>query len=210
MHDRSRSPLYDRWDANGIQQSSWKAPEDAEDHHFKLGEIDAEIYFPSTDKATTRLTDLVKSATTSVHFLAFSFTSKPIGDAMLDRAANGVEIRGIFENSGACSGEYAELAAAPPGQNVKVGRWIYGPQNFMHHKVIIVDATTVAFASFNFSDSADNGNDENVVIVHDAKIAGSFEEEYSRIALAVDHMKSQAPPCASAPDQPVSPETPTP
>jgi phosphatidylserine/phosphatidylglycerophosphate/cardiolipin synthase-like enzyme len=51
----------------------------------------------------------------------------------------------------------------------------------MHHKVIIIDAKTVIFGSFNFSRSADAENDENLLIVDDAGLAQSFEQEFAKV-----------------------------
>jgi phosphatidylserine/phosphatidylglycerophosphate/cardiolipin synthase-like enzyme len=115
--------------------------------------------------------------------LAFSFTSQEMTAAVVARAQAGVEVRGVFENSGACSGAYKPLAALG-AQNVNLARWPYGPTNFMHHKVFIVDGDTVVFSSFNFSSSADNSNDENVLVVRDQAFAAQFEQAYQIVEKA--------------------------
>jgi phosphatidylserine/phosphatidylglycerophosphate/cardiolipin synthase-like enzyme len=48
----------------------------------------------------------------------------------------------------------------------------------MHHKVIIIDRETVLFGSFNFSNSANDSNDENIVIIHDPTFTSFFVEEF--------------------------------
>ena len=50
----------------------------------------------------------------------------------------------------------------------------------LHHKVIILDDSTVILGSFNFSSNATDSNDENLVIIHDAGIAGQYVTEYNR------------------------------
>jgi phosphatidylserine/phosphatidylglycerophosphate/cardiolipin synthase-like enzyme len=50
-----------------------------------------------------------------------------------------------------------------------------------HHKVIIIDGKIVIFGSYNFSDSAEVKNDENVLIVHDEGFAQAFEQEFMRL-----------------------------
>jgi phosphatidylserine/phosphatidylglycerophosphate/cardiolipin synthase-like enzyme len=47
--------------------------------------------------------------------------------------------------------------------------------------VIIIDDETVILGSYNFSQSAETRNDENVLIIHDAAVAGRFVEEFGRI-----------------------------
>jgi len=54
------------------------------------------------------------------------------------------------------------------------------PRN-MHHKVIVIDGEIVICGSFNFSDSADRSNDENLLIIYNRAVAAKFEEEFQRV-----------------------------
>jgi phosphatidylserine/phosphatidylglycerophosphate/cardiolipin synthase-like enzyme len=56
-----------------------------------------------------------------------------------------------------------------------------GEPGLMHIKAIIVDGKTVAFGSYNFTASAENKNDENVLIITDEALAGTFERAFDRI-----------------------------
>ena len=51
----------------------------------------------------------------------------------------------------------------------------------MHHKVFIIDNETVVTGSFNPTASAENKNDENIIIIKDRMIAGSFLKEFGRL-----------------------------
>ena len=51
----------------------------------------------------------------------------------------------------------------------------------MHEKVIILDEETVILGSYNFTRSADQNNDENLLIIRDAGVARLFLEEFERI-----------------------------
>ena len=51
----------------------------------------------------------------------------------------------------------------------------------MHHKVFIIDNKTVATGSFNPSLSADERNDENILIIHDKRIASAFLKEFDSL-----------------------------
>jgi phosphatidylserine/phosphatidylglycerophosphate/cardiolipin synthase-like enzyme len=48
----------------------------------------------------------------------------------------------------------------------------------MHHKIFIIDNKTVITGSFNPSANADINNDENILIIHDKKIAKKYLEEF--------------------------------
>jgi phosphatidylserine/phosphatidylglycerophosphate/cardiolipin synthase-like enzyme len=166
------------------------------DHVLTIGGRPVEVFFPHTDKAAARVAEIVSGATESVHLMAFQFTAGPIADALLDRASKGLEIRGVFENNGACQGVYPQLAATKG--NVTVSRWAFGHiqglRNFLHHKVFIVDQKTVVFGSFNFTASAEDSNDENLIVVTDPAIAKTFEQEYQLIEKVIGKTK-QAPAC---------------
>jgi phosphatidylserine/phosphatidylglycerophosphate/cardiolipin synthase-like enzyme len=192
--------LYKKYDPDvPIPREPAEPDPDPATHTFELGGRRMELYFPRAEPALKRIAEVASGAKKSIHFMAFSFPSSDLGDALLDRAAHGVDVQGVFENSGACSGQYKALEAAtsPAKDHIAVQRWIYGPTNFMHHKVLIIDATTVVFASFNFSDSANGSNDENVMIVTDPKVAATFEAEYERLS-AVTALTKQPPPCTAA------------
>ncbi len=136
-----------------------------------------ENYFAAEDKVTSRLVPRLLAATQSIDFMAFSFTSDPLGQALLDRAKAGVVVRGVFETTGSQTkfSEYGPLKAA--------GLEVYTDGNpyVMHHKVFIIDGRTVIFGSFNFSDNADTANDENLLIVDDVNLAQQFEAEFLRV-----------------------------
>ena len=102
------------------------------------------------------------------------------GEAMLGRADAGVQIRGVFETTGSDTAYsyYPHMEAAEMA-NVDV-RTDGNPQ-IMHHKVIIIDRETVIFGSFNFSDSANRKNDENIVIVHDPIFTNFFVQEMESV-----------------------------
>ncbi|NOZ71620.1 MAG: hypothetical protein GXP38_06865 [Chloroflexi bacterium] len=122
----------------------------------------------------------VASAEQEILFLTFAFTSKEIGEAMLGRADAGVSVRGVFETVGSENEfSYYTIAGREDLANLDV-RQDSSP-GLMHHKVFIIDRTTVVFGSFNFTDSANRKNDENIVIVHDPAFAAPFVQEFERI-----------------------------
>ena len=53
-----------------------------------------EIYFSPEDKAAERIMELIQDAQESINFLAYSFTSNDIGEAMMERAQAGVSSDG--------------------------------------------------------------------------------------------------------------------
>lgn len=136
-----------------------------------------ENYFSTHDRPATHVADTLKLAKKSIHFMAFSFTHAGIADAMMDRHTAGAEIAGVFEKTQTASGHSAYFKMHDARLPVYLDA---NPRN-MHHKVIIIDGEIVIFGSFNFSESADKSNDENLVIVYNRAVAAKFEEEFQRV-----------------------------
>ncbi len=119
-----------------------------------------------------RLAELADEAR-SVRFMAFVLTRDQIMSVLVDRAQAGLlDVRGIVETS---QRRYvASLYCG--GLDVRQD----GNPNILHHKVFIFDDATVALGSFNFSASAANDNDENMLIIHNRDVAQAFLEEFER------------------------------
>ena len=125
-----------------------------------------------------RILDVLRTARSSVHVMAFAFTRTDFGDVLLERSQAGVTIQAVFERRQVASGSDAVYnlfsAAGIPA------RLDGNPYN-LHTKAIIVDESIVVFGSFNFSRNAEERNNENVLIVHDAELAALFEAEFARV-----------------------------
>jgi phosphatidylserine/phosphatidylglycerophosphate/cardiolipin synthase-like enzyme len=136
-----------------------------------------ENYFSTHDRPAGHVIETLKLARKSIHFLAFSFTHDGIGQAMLTKSSAGMEVVGVFEKTQTAAGhsEYPKFHDA--GLSVYLDA---NPRN-MHHKVIIIDGEIVIAGSFNFSDSADRSNDENLLIIYNRAVAVRFEEEFQRV-----------------------------
>jgi phosphatidylserine/phosphatidylglycerophosphate/cardiolipin synthase-like enzyme len=137
-----------------------------------------EVYFSPDDGTIDRLVELVNGAEESIHFLAYSFTSDPLADAMIAKARDGIAVEGVFDSYqyGSNTGtEYDRLKAA--------GLDVYqdGRSWKMHHKVIIIDGRIVVTGSYNFSYSAETKNDENTLIIHNPEVAARYLEVYQKI-----------------------------
>jgi phosphatidylserine/phosphatidylglycerophosphate/cardiolipin synthase-like enzyme len=142
-----------------------------------LGSVPIENYFAPKDGVADKIIARLKQAQQSIHFLAFSFTSDPIGSAMLARATAGVSVAGVFEKTGSET-QYSEYGRM---RKAKLDVLQDGNPYVMHHKVIIIDGRTVIFGSFNFSNNADKDNDENLLIIDDPTLAQAFEAEFQRV-----------------------------
>jgi len=141
---------------------------------LQIGETRVETYFSPIqgDEIESRLVELIMGAQTSIRFMAFSFTLDSVGNAVIDRAASGVDVAGVFETVGSLRGQLLPMECA--GLNVRQD----GNPDILHHKVFIIDESIVVFGSFNFSNSGRDDNSENLLVVFDPAIAQAFLAEW--------------------------------
>ena len=137
-----------------------------------------EVYFSPEDGTLEHILSAVNLAQESISFLAYSFTSDELAQALIERANAGVTVRGVFDkdqyhsNSGT---EYETL------HNAGLDVWLDANPRLMHHKVIIIDGQVVITGSYNFSNNAEQYNDENTLIIHDPGIAAQYLAEFQQI-----------------------------
>jgi phosphatidylserine/phosphatidylglycerophosphate/cardiolipin synthase-like enzyme len=142
-----------------------------------VGNTQIQTYFAAEGKVAGKVAEALNQAQHSIHFMAFSFTHDAIGEVVAQKFSDKVEVRGVFENMGAGTqySEYGKLKAL--GADVKRD----GNPAIMHHKVFIIDGKTVITGSFNFSESADKNNDENLLIIESEDLARQYEEEFKKV-----------------------------
>jgi len=144
---------------------------------FNQDGVPIEIHFAAEDDVVGRILAEINGATSSIRFMTFSFTRDDIGEALLAQAGNGVEIQGVFETTGSET-EFSEMPRLLcAGLDVRQD----GNRGVLHHKVFIIDESTVLTGSFNFSNNATQSNDENMVIIRNADIADLYLQEFERV-----------------------------
>ncbi|MGD8813544.1 MAG: phospholipase D-like domain-containing protein [Anaerolineales bacterium] len=139
--------------------------------------VSVEVYFSPDDDPATRIIELLFEADESIDFMVYAFTSDPIADAMLARSEAGVIVRGVIERGQAANAgsDFDRLSQS------EIDLRLDANERNMHHKVIVIDGETVITGSYNFSRSAQEFNDENVLVLHDVSLAEQFLIEFERI-----------------------------
>jgi phosphatidylserine/phosphatidylglycerophosphate/cardiolipin synthase-like enzyme len=157
----------DRSPTSGANGQDWLSVDGAQ----------VQVLFSPDDRPARRLVELINQAEKSINFLAFTLTHNGMRDALLDANAGGVRVRGVFdaEQTYAAGSDYDSLRTS--GVDVRLDATL----GLMHAKVIILDEETVIMGSYNFTRSAEENNDENILIIRDADVARLFLEEFERI-----------------------------
>jgi phosphatidylserine/phosphatidylglycerophosphate/cardiolipin synthase-like enzyme len=146
-------------------------------YYVKIGDTDINIYFSPEDKIERIIIERIKKAKHTIHFMGFSFTSKKLAEEIIRLNKKGIKIYGIIEKIGSNSKDSQYVKLKLEGTQVKLDKNI----NRMHHKVIIIDESIIITGSYNFSVSANEKNDENIIILHNKDISKKYIEEFFKL-----------------------------
>lgn len=124
--------------------------------------------FCPEDACASVVLGVLKTAKERIRFMTYSFTDDLIGSFL---ASAPVRVEGIFDSSQL--GQYSEYQRLAGRSVVKKG---------IHHKVFIVDNSTVITGSYNPTKNGNERNDENVLVISDSVIAARFNEEFERLS----------------------------
>ncbi len=147
-------------------------------HFFRIGGRPVESRFSPSDLTTVAIEKTLLSADHDLSFALLTFTKDELGAAVVNREQAGVSCRGVIDNPNDNGSELNYLLAN--GVKVKGD----DKPAVIHHKYGVVDAflptsdPTVETGSHNWSLTAETGNDENTLVLHDAKIAMMYAMEF--------------------------------
>lgn len=157
-------------------------------HFLMIGGRSVESYFSPTDNVNGRLLQAIATADNDLHFESMLITRADLGRALASQVTSrniAACSDGLVNDTSGTAGFAFRLIKAGMGNRVLIKK----TSGIMHHKTLIVDAgasqsdPTVFVGSHNWTASADTENDENTLVVHDAKVTNRYYQEYAaRIA----------------------------
>lgn len=136
-----------------------------------------DYYFSPKDKSNALIVDAINQAQTQVRFMAFSYTDDAIGQAMIAAHRRGLSVAGVMERQNV-RGTGSEFAILEEGG---VDILADGNCYIMHHKTMIIDDDVVITGSYNFTKSAEQSNDENLLIIRSPQLVAQYLAEYDRV-----------------------------
>lgn len=142
-----------------------------------MGKIPVETAFAPSDKVADLICRQLSYAKKSIRVMAFVLTSEKIADQLGKMAKKGVNVECILDRGQARTRYSRDQYLLGCGVRIHISPNSRGK---MHHKVIVIDEETVITGSYNFSENAETGNDENIVIVKDSGLGKLFQKEFTR------------------------------
>jgi phosphatidylserine/phosphatidylglycerophosphate/cardiolipin synthase-like enzyme len=158
---------------------SANSPADTPYPRMDISGVPVETYFSPDDGVQEAMLKVIAQADSSIVFMAYSFTSDELADALIERYKKGVQVQGVMDEDQIQSntgGEYENFlrAGIPVTQDDIPGQ--------MHNKVMIINGEIVITGSYNFSKNAEKRNDENVLVIHSRDIAEVYLQAYQEIS----------------------------
>ncbi len=139
-------------------------------HKFIIDGKDVECYFSPSDGTNAQILNTIKNADVNMSIATMLITRSDIGYALQDAVNDrSVDLKILVNSEGQCSQTVWALLSTLLGDSLQEDAAVSG---IMHHKYMVADegtssSPTLLVGSHNWSNSADNKNDENTLIFHD-------------------------------------------
>ena len=137
----------------------------------------SQAYFAPGDACLRKLRELCRSARRSLDICVFTISDDRLAQEILDCHARGVLVRVLTDNEKRFDegSDVARLHRA--GIAVRLDDTPF----HMHHKFALFDGRLLANGSFNWTRSATDRNEENLVVTDDAKLVGWFAGRFDAL-----------------------------
>jgi len=158
-------------------------------HLFFVNGKRIEVYFSPSDNVSTQIENTIANYTNkSINFVIYAFTRFNISNKMKTQYTPPTKmVRGVFDVSQATAGTVYEEMKGIGGTtpwNPAAPVYLENQTGLLHSKYMLIDADLlssdpiVETGSFNYSNSATFGNDENCMIIHDSLMANQYYQEF--------------------------------
>ena len=134
------------------------------------------VHFSPKGGCTDVVVNEIKRARREVLVLAYSFTSKPIAEALVEAKKRGVHIDIVLDHSNETEVHtdlqyFLDEGLAPT---------IDPHHAIAHNKIMVIDQHTVITGSFNFTNQAEHENAENLLVLkHYPDLASAYRQNFT-------------------------------
>lgn len=136
-----------------------------------------ETSFSRTENTAADLIDWINQANESIKAMVMLITNDQITQSLIEAKNRAVTVEFIIDSEWLYSSgsDYTSLLDA--GIDIRSDE----RTGLMHHKVMIIDEKIIITGSYNWSASAEDSNDENILILRSSSIASDYLDEFQRI-----------------------------
>ena len=128
------------------------------------------VYFSPHGGCTDAVVRELDRAQSRVLVQAYSFTSAPIAEALVNAHRRHVRVEVVLDKSQRTE----KYSSATFIFNNGIRCYIDAQHAIAHNKVIVIDGHTVLTGSFNFTRAAEENNAENLLVIDDPDLAAKY------------------------------------
>lgn len=137
----------------------------------------SQAYFAPGDACLRKLRELCRSARRSLDICVFTISDDRLAQEILDCHARGVLVRVLTDNEK----RFDEGSDVARLHHAGIAVRLDDTPFHMHHKFALFDGRVLANGSFNWTRSATDRNEENLVVTDDAKLVGWFAGRFDAL-----------------------------
>ncbi len=141
-------------------------------NRFNIGNSELEIYFSPQYKSSKRIIELINKSTKYIYIPAFLITHTNISNSLINAHKRTVDVRIILDANSASTRNTKHQLLRDNGIKLKFENYA----GKLHSKTMIIDDQYLIMGSMNFSNSGENKNDENQLIIKNSSIAKNYRE----------------------------------
>ena len=142
--------------------------------NVNIGNTNLSVYFSPQDKGmTNELSEIINKSKKYIYIPTFLFTHKKLEQELINAHNRGIDIKIIIDSTNT----YGQHSVFKELRNVGIPVKVENYAGKMHAKTMIIDDEYLVIGSANFSNSGENKNDENMLIINN-KILTQFYKKY--------------------------------
>ncbi len=151
-------------------------------HEFIIDGNRVQSYFSPSDGTNQKIIDAINTAENDLNIETMLITRTDLANAISNAKQRGVEVH-VNTNR---ENENSDAVNDILNSTLPAGKFVFdnSASGTLHHKLAIVDANYAASdplvitGSHNWSNSANDRNDENTLIIHNAEIANEYLQQF--------------------------------
>jgi len=136
-----------------------------------------ETYFSPGSHCVNAIAGLLKRTRRTADVCVFTITDNRIADEILAAAGRRVQVRIITDNDKALDRGSDIQRLREAGIPLRVDR----TSDHMHHKFAVFDKSSLVTGSYNWTRSAAEYNEENIVVLYNSALITRFVKEFERL-----------------------------
>lgn len=158
---------------------------------IELGDSQIEVYFsPQDNIVVNQVVNYVDRAQKYIYMPVFVLTHKSLTSALIRAKNRGVDVKVIVDATNVFAQSSSVKILRDAGVSVKVENYA----GKLHSKSMIIDDKYILAGSMNFSNSGENRNDENMLIIKNYRFAMFYREYFEYLwAKIPDKYLTQVP-----------------